>query len=209
MSDTLNVTKREETGTLRMRRLRRTGHIPAVLYGGGGDSIALTLKTNEVQAALRHNARVVQLAGDVSESALIKKVQWDQLGSDVLHLDLSRISATEKLEVKIKVGLRGVAPGSKQGGIVSQVLHDVMISSSPENLPEALSLSINTLELDQTLTAGDIELPTGVTLLTPTDELMVTCAEPRAAAEEEPADFSAEPEVIGAKDEEGDAPDES
>ena len=202
MSDTLNATKRDETGTLRMRRLRRTGHIPAVLYGGGGDSIALTLKTSEVNAALRHNARVVQLAGDVSESAFIKKVQWDQLGSDVLHLDLSRIDASEKLEVKIKVELRGIAPGSKQGGIVNQVLHNVMISCSADKLPERFSLSVNTLELDQTLTAGDIELSEGVELLTPKDELIATCVEAKVAEEEEPADFSAEPEVIGAKDDE-------
>lgn len=204
MTDTLNVKRRDETGTLRMRRMRKAGHIPAILYGHGEDSISLTLLANEVNAMIRHGSHIVQLTGDLKESALVKQIQWDQLGSDVMHLDLSRIDAKEEVEVAINIELRGLAPGTKQGGILNQSLHEVTIACAADILPEQLEINVNELEVNETITASQITLPAGAKLVTPGDEIVVTCAEPKAEEEtEEPADFTAEPEVIGgAKDDE-------
>ncbi len=210
VSDTLNVKKRDETGTLRMRRLRKTGFIPAVLYGRGGDSVSLTVPISDVNAAIRHGSRVVDLAGDVSESALIKHVQWDQLGSDVLHLDLTRIDASVDIEIELKVEVRGVAPGTKQGGTVQQMVHQMKVACPPAAVPESLEVNINGLELDQSITADQLELPEGVKLLGETDELViVTCVEVAAVESEEPADFSASPEVIGRSGEDEESGDDS
>ncbi len=186
-----------------MRRLRKAGSIPAILYGRGQESIALTLAANEVGAVMRHGSQIVELVGDVSESALVKFVQWDALGSDVLHLDLARIDVTEDIEVNIAIELRGIAPGSKQGGSVQQVAHEIAIVCPANKLPDSCEISINALELNQSITAGEIDLPAEVKLVTPVDDVIVTCFEVIQVEEEEPADFaSAEPEVIGRTGEE-------
>ena len=100
MADTLNVTKRQQQGSANCRRLRRAGQIPANLYGHGQENVNLALATDDLMGVLRHGGRMVQLAGDVSESALIREVQWDAFGSEVLHVDLTRVSAGELVEVK-------------------------------------------------------------------------------------------------------------
>ena len=211
MSDAISVKKRDETGTLRMRRLRKSGHIPAILYGHGEESVALTLKTNEVEKMVRAGRHIVELTGDVSESALIKEVQWDAFGSDILHLDLARVDASESVEVTIAIDLRGVAPGTKAGGVVKHVMHEIEIRCPANKLPEHLEVSINDLELDGVITAGDIALPDAAELTCDPGDLVVTCVAPTVTEEpteeEAAAAAAAEPEVIGrkAEDEESEA----
>src|SRR5690606_21134209 len=110
MTEVFNVTKRDESGRQANKRLRRNGHIPAVLYGHGEASVSLAVKRDEVAAALRHSGKVVDLRGEVTESALIREVQWDAFGIEVLHVDLVRVSAGETVDVTISLQLRGEAP---------------------------------------------------------------------------------------------------
>ncbi|HEV3339999.1 MAG TPA: 50S ribosomal protein L25 [Pirellulales bacterium] len=206
MSETLKVEVRETRGKRHARRLRQSGAVPAILYGHGEANLSLSIPLDQVKSAVRHGARVVDLAGAVSEKAFIRDLQWDTFGLEVLHLDLARVSADEKVEVEVVVELRGEAPGAKEGGVVSQVLHQVSVESLVTAIPEKLSLSINALALNQSLTAADIELPPGTTLVTPGEIVVVQCLVPKA--EEEAAPLSAEgaePELIGRKAEDEDA----
>lgn len=205
MSDVLKVEVREGRGKRQVKRLRRSGQVPAVLYGHGEANLSLAIPADQVKSAVRHGARVVDLDGAVKEKAFIRDLQWDTFGLDVLHLDLTRVSADEKVEVEVTVELRGEAPGVKEGGVVNQVLHHVDVESLVTAIPEKLTLRINSLGLDQSLTAAQIELPAGTTLVTPGETIIVQCAVPR---EEEAAALpaeGAEPELIGraAKEEEG------
>src|SRR5437868_3098219 len=103
MAETLNVKRREELGTSRNRRLRKTGQIPAVLYGHGEASLSLTIPSGEVWTAIKRGGRIVKLAGEVTEQALIRTVQWDVWGKAVLHLDLLRVSEKDKIKTKVTV----------------------------------------------------------------------------------------------------------
>jgi large subunit ribosomal protein L25 len=202
VSDQLNVAKRDVRGTTRLRRLRQQNKIPAILYGHGLDSVALTVQTREIEAAIRHGSQMVELKGDLDESALIKDVQWDQLGTRVLHVDLTRVSKGELVEVDVAIDLRGDAPGAKQGGIVKQMLHEVTIRCPADTIPEKLDLMINHLNLDESLTVSALHLPDKATFVTSPDEVIVQCVEPIAEEPEESAEpGAAEPEVIGRKDE--------
>lgn len=201
MTDQLNVAKRDVRGTTRLRRLRQQNKIPAILYGHGLDSVALTVQTREIEAAIRHGSHMVELKGDLDESALIKDVQWDQLGTRVLHVDLTRVSKGELVEVDIAIDLRGDAPGAMQGGIVKQMLHEVTIRCPADTIPEKLDLMINHLNLDESLTVSALRLPENATFVTSPDEVIVQCVEPMAEESEESAEpGAAEPEVIGRKD---------
>ncbi len=203
MSDAISVKKRDETGTLRMRRLRKAGQVPAILYGHGRENVSLVLDVRDIKKAVHAGRHIVELTGDVSESALIKEVQWDALGTDILHLDLARVDASESVEVTIAIDFRGVAPGTRSGGIVKHVMHEVEVRCPANQLPEHLEVSINELELDDVITAGDIALPAAAELTGDPGEVVVTCVAPtiveEPTEEEAAAAAFAEPEVIGRK----------
>ncbi|GAA4435143.1 hypothetical protein [Bremerella cremea] len=90
MAETLKATKREKTGKLANRNLRREGQIPAVLYGAGQDVIHLALCAEQFEAIVRHGVKNITLEGDVSESVVMREVQWDTFGVEVLHVDFFR-----------------------------------------------------------------------------------------------------------------------
>ena len=205
MAETLNCEKREQTGTLRMRRMRQEGKIPAVIYGRG-DNVSLTLSEKEINAVIRAGSPIVELAGDVTTSAMISDVQWDAFGQNVLHLDLARIDASESVEITLSVELVGVSPGSKNGGTVRQLIQEVDVMCPATNVPDKLPLKINDLQLNGSITVGEIVLPEGAKLITSGDEVAVQCLVVETASEEADDDGggegAAEPEVIGRKTDE-------
>jgi large subunit ribosomal protein L25 len=208
VSDTLNVEKRSDTGTLRMRRLRASGRIPAVLYGHGMESVNLSADAREVSRIVSHGVHIVKLAGQLSESALIKEVQWDAIGSDVVHLDLARIDETEAVEVEITIELRGQAPGIAEGGVVRLLVHEVEIRCAANELPDHFEVKLNDLHLNQSIRAADLHLPPSAVLLVDPSLVLVTCELPQVVAEQETeAAETAEPEIIGRK-EDGDEAEE-
>ncbi len=154
MTDVLNVSVRSELGSGRVRRLRRSGRTPAILYGHGEANVNLAIPTAEVKAALRHGSKLVDLKGSLSEKALIRAVQWDCYGVDVLHLDLTRVSEQERVQVTVSLELRGEAPGVKEGGLVDHHLFDVEIECPAGEIPDKLVASIKNLHLGQSITVG-------------------------------------------------------
>ncbi len=205
MAEQITAELRDQTGKHRVRRMRAAGKLPAVLYGHGEEVVSLALPADQVAAALRHGSRLVELTGAVAQNALLHDLQWDPYGVHVLHVDLMRVDVTERIEVTVAVELRGEAPGLKAGGVVEQLLHEVEIETQVTAIPDRLHVSINHLELEQELTAGDIEdLPAGAKLITSADQVVVQCVQPAEEVEVEAAEGAAEPEVIGAKEEEED-----
>ena len=206
MSDLLEVEPRLARGKLNNRRMRRSGKLPAVLYGHGQESVSLTVCADQLDASLRHGAHLVQLKGAAEGQALLQDVQWDTFQQYVLHVDLLRVDASDRVKVEIPVLLRGEAPGLNEGGVIEHLHHSVEIETNATNIPDKLHISINDLHLGGSLKAADIEdLPEGAKVLT--GEVLVQCVEAKVDAEEDDAiDGGFEPEVIGQKaDEEGSA----
>ena len=126
-------------------------------------------------------------------------------------MDLNRVDASEQIEVSLAIDLRGVAPGTKQGGTIKQLLHEVTIRCAARDLPDKLEMNINNLQLDETMTLADIILPEGSVLVSDPEDQVVQCVEVDAAQEEESEagdEAMAEPEVIGRKQEEEESGDE-
>jgi large subunit ribosomal protein L25 len=207
VTDILNVSVRQEQGKRRVRRLRQTGQIPAILYGHGKENVCLAVSQRDLAPVVRRGSHFVELKGAVSEHALISGVQWDQIGTEVLHLDLTRVDLTESVNLDLPVDLRGQAPGVSAGGVLNQFTHHVRVRGAVNVMPDRLELRVSSLELGHNLKASEIALPAGVTLLSPPDEVIVECELPvTVETETPPTDFTAEPEVIGRKEgEEGEA----
>lgn len=202
MPEVFHVKVRNELGTRSVRKLRQAGSVPAVLYGHGEACVHLAIGEAEVKALIRHGARVVDLEGAVSEKAFVRELQWDTFGNDVLHVDLARVSADERVNVEVNVELKGEAPGVKEGGVIEHVTHVVEIDCPVISIPDKLLLRLADLHLNGHLNADRIELPEGVKLLTDADTVIVTCVKPAEMAEAgAPAEGGAEPEVIRRKPE--------
>ena len=212
MAEILNCEKRDFTGTLRNRRLRQSGKVPAILYSRG-DCVNLSLEGRDVSSVVRQGSRIVELKGGANESALIKEIQWDAFGVDVLHVDLTRIDASEAVELTLQVELVGEAPGTKKNGMVKHLLHSIEVKIPANNVPDKLQLRINELDLDQSIKVSEIALPEGTTLITDADAVVVQCvavAEVEETDADETGDGPAEPEVIGRKaEEEGEGEEEA
>ena len=212
MSELLNVEKRKSFGKRNNERLRRAGRLPAVLYGHGEEAVSLTLAADQFEASLRHGAKVVDLDGDASGKALLQDVQWDAFFQQVLHVDLLRVHAGEKVTIDVpdrapRRSARRVAKAASSSRSFTRSK-----SKSPlDVIPEKLHISIKNLQIGGHLTAKDIiDLPAGATILSRRrrDDRPLRAAsraEEEAEAGEEGA--AAEPEVIskGKADEEEEA----
>ncbi len=201
MTDSLNTKIRQQIGSNAVKEVRKAGLVPAVLYGHGEDNVNLSVSADELGAAIRRGAQMVNLEGGVSESALISDVQWDTFGIDMLHVDLTRVSATELVQVAVKLELRGEAPGTKEGGVIDHMTHEIRIECPAGSIPSSIEVSINSLGLEEALKVGELELPEGAKLLTSPDAVVVQCNPPVELDEEEEEASAIEPEVIGRKEE--------
>ncbi len=206
----LAVEPRDTQGKRRSRRLRRLGKIPAILYGHGLENVSLSVEAEAITTAIRHGSRLVSLTGAVSESAFIRELQWDTWGTHIVHVDFTRISEHEVVEVRVPVELRGEAPGVREGGVVSQLIHEVEIACPASVIPERLAVNVNHLKLDESITLAALELPEGAKILAADVEaVVVQCALPVELPEEAAEAAPVEPEVIGAKEKEGEESEES
>jgi len=201
---TLNVELREAHGKRVNRRLRASGKVPAILYGHRQKCVSLSIPVEMLEAVIRRGNRFVQLSGAVREKAIIKECQWDTWGKDVLHVDLTRVSEHEKIHVTVALELRGEAPGTKEGGVVRQQLHEIELECEAASVPEKIEVNINHLELGQVIHVGNLPLPDGSAALTDAGLLVVSCATAVEVpeVEETAAADGSEPEIIGRKKEE-------
>lgn len=212
MSETLQVQKREATGSLAMRKLRQQGMIPAILYGHGEDNICLSLTSDAAGALIQHGSKLVNLAGGVNETAILRDVQWDSLGSRVIHLDFARVSQTEKVAITLPVELHGEAPGVSNGGILEFLVHEIEIECAANKIPEHIVAEISGLNVGDAVHASELSLPDGASLVGAPENVIVQVVEPKGSrgsgGDVAGEDAATEPEVIakgGEKTEEDDA----
>jgi large subunit ribosomal protein L25 len=195
----LVAAERKEHGTRIARRLRKKGQVPGVVYGHKEATVAVAVSADELNRAIRHGARIIDLKqGEGVQRALIKELQWDPLGHDILHVDFTRISKDEKLELPVRIELRGTAPGVTGGGILSQALHELTVVCLPESIPSSIRVNIGTMQIGDVIHVRELTLPPGVEVKADPDAVVVQIAAPLVEAEAAaPAGETAEPEVIG------------
>ena len=147
MANVLKVEPRTKFGKRNNRRLHRAGQLPAVLYGHGEEVVSLTLGADQLGAAVRHGAKVVDLEGAATGKALLQDVQWDAFFHQILHVDLLRVRAGETVTVEVPIELKGEAPGVNEGGIIEHLIHSVEIEVPLDLVPEKLHVKIGQLQV--------------------------------------------------------------
>ncbi len=181
----IEAQRREERGDGPARRLRAQGMLPAVVYGLGHEALPLAVSARAVTEALRHGGsnvlvdlRVPGLPHAGSVAAMIRQVQRDPVKHQPLHVDFQWVSLREKMTALVPVVTTGESPGVKAGGVVDLALHEVEVECLPTAIPEHLVVDLTGMEIRDTRKVGDLQLPEGVTLLTPAEETLVSIVPP-------------------------------
>ena len=168
---------RDEAGTSNSRRLRRSGMVPAIIYGAGEENLRLIIDHNHLLKKMASESFLTSILSvkiqDNEESVLIKDVQVHPSKRQIMHLDLQRVIADQVLRVNVPIHyINGdLAPGVKLGGgTVSALMNEVEVSCLPKNLPERLEVDVARMELDELLYLSDIPLAEGVEISLLTQE---------------------------------------
>jgi large subunit ribosomal protein L25 len=167
----LNAEPRADTGKGASRRLRRTGKIPAIMYGGNKDPESLTLHHNEVIRNLEHEAFYSHIltikVGGTETRAVMRDLQRHPSKPFVQHMDLQRVSESEKIRMHVPLHFMGeeTAPGVKAGGMVSHEIIEVEVECLPKDLPEYIEVDVSGLNVGDSLHLSDLVMPAGATLL--------------------------------------------
>jgi large subunit ribosomal protein L25 len=199
----LDVASRDPDGSRSARRLRRTGRIPGVLYGGGSDPVSFSVDARELRLALAGSGAVVDLSIDGAKATpvVLKEAQRDPVRGETTHVDLLRVRLDKPIHAVVPLELTVVedTPGVKEGGILEQLTRELNIEALPTAIPESIVHELGELNIGDTLALEAIAVPEGVTLL---DELTTTVASvsaPRLQTEEE-IELESETELVGESD---------
>jgi large subunit ribosomal protein L25 len=206
---TVEANLREDRGKNAARRIRRTGLIPATLYGGKGESVAVTVNAKQVVSILKsesgHNTIfTLRLAGSGEDKVIVKDWQADPVRGDLLHVDLLRIAMDVRMRVKVPVHTFGEPQGVKlQGGIFEMVTREIEVECLPTDIPEEFRVDVTPLMIGKQLRAGDLPIHTEKMKLVTDPQRVLAHVVALRIEEEKPAEVvateaaaPAEPEVI-------------
>jgi len=191
---------RERTGSKAVQKVRQQGRIPAIVYGHKQQPVAISLDQHDFVEGLHHGHRLIDVqVGRKKEKMLVKEVQYDYLGRNIIHVDLMRVDMSETIKVTVPIELKGIAAGTHESGIIEEHVARLEIESKVTDIPKTLVVSVKDVHVGDALHASDIELPDGVKLVSPPQTLLVTCHLVAAAktAEEAEEEMPTAPEVIG------------
>ena len=193
---------RDRTGSKTASAVRRQGRIPAVVYGHQEQPVAVSLDAHDFVEGLHHGARLMDLTlAGKNEKAIIKALQYDHLGRDVIHADLMRVDITEVIKVAVPVELKGTPKGAQEGGVLTAHTTRLEVQCLAINIPELIVVPVKDMEVGQSIHAGQVQLPEGVTLASPVETLIASCTlvQEVKTTEQVEAEVPAAPEVITEK----------
>ncbi len=192
----LEVVSRASSGSRSVRRLRRAGMVPGVLYGGDQDPVAFEVGARPLRQALAGTGAVLDLSvdGAAATPAVLKEAQRDAVRGHTLHVDLVRVRLDIAIHAMVPFELTGAedSPGVKEGGVLEQIAHELSVEALPTSIPESISHDVSAMDINDTLTLAAVVAPDGVTLLDDADLTLAVLSPPRLQAEAE-----AEPEIEG------------
>lgn len=210
MAEIFNVEAeaRETFGKNAARRLRHSGRIPGVVYGGGGPAVSVTVDPKAIIRILRsdagHNAIfTLQMQEKAPARVMLREWQWEPIHGDLLHVDMVRIARDEKLRVRIPIRTVGEPQGVKvQGGLFEFVLREVEVECLPDDIPEHITVDVSDLVIGRQLRVSDLPVAASVKVLADPGRVVAHVVPPKteaapAAEEVAPvAEAAAEPELV-------------
>jgi large subunit ribosomal protein L25 len=200
-STNLQVERRQPEGSRATRRLRRSGRVPGVVYGGGDDPITFEVDARVLRNALAHGGAVIDLSveGGTAQPVVVKDEQHHPVTGSLLHVDLLRVRLDRPIEATTILELVGgeEAPGVKEGGVLEQVTRELNIEALPTAIPDTIEHDVSAMEMNDTLTLAAITAPDGVSLLDDLEETVIATLSPPRVEEEPEEEIEEETELVG------------
>jgi large subunit ribosomal protein L25 len=196
---TLTADERSERGSRAVRRLRRDGLVPGVVYGGtDGESTSFTVDSRALRQVLVHGSALIdlQVAGR-TRPVIVKDQQFHPVRGEVMHIDLLEVRLDEKIQTTVAVHIENIeeAPGVKEGGVLEQVTHQLNIEALPTAIPEFVPVDASGMEIAATMNLSEVPVPEGVTFLDdPEETVIATVVVPTEVEEPE---IEEETELVG------------
>ncbi|MFB0551873.1 MAG: 50S ribosomal protein L25 [Phycisphaerae bacterium] len=195
----LKAELREQAGSKHAAKVRKQGRIPAIVYGHKQEPVAISLDAHNFVEGLHHRHRLMDVQiGKKKEKMIVKDLQYDYLGKDIIHADLMRVDVTETIKVTVPIELKGTAKGTHEGGIIEEHADHLEIECKATDIPETIVVWVKEVSVGDALHAGDIELADGVKLVSSPETLVLTCHLVAAAktTEQVEEEMPVAPEVI-------------
>ncbi len=190
---------REPSGSRSARRLRRSGSVPGIVYGGGQDPVAFEVNSRDLRNALAHAGAVLdlQLGGTVGTPVVLKELVRHPVSGETMHLDLVRVRLDVKIQAQVVIELIGAddAPGVRDGGTIEHSTREVTVEALPTSIPDSLQHDVSGMKIGDTLLLADLPAPDGVTFIGEPDLLIAALHPPRVQSDE--SGIEAETEVVG------------
>ncbi len=197
----LNVNSRVSSGSRAVRRLRRSGRVPGVLYGGGGEPVGFDADERELRHALAGSGAVLDLSVDGGKATpvVLKDAQRHPVRGETIHVDLLRVNLNEAIHALVPLELTGIddAPGVKEGGVLEQITRELNVEALPTAIPESIVHDVGEMQISETILLGSVELPEGVTPLDDLEETVVATLSPPRLQSETADEIESETEVVG------------
>jgi large subunit ribosomal protein L25 len=197
----LDVKSRDAAGSRAARRLRRSGRVPGVVYGGGADPVGFDADARELRHALAGSGAVLDLSVDGAKATpvVLKDAQRHPVRGETTHVDLLRVRLDEKIHAVVPVELAGVedAPGVKEGGVLEQITREVNVEALPTAIPESIVHEVGEMQIGDTLMLSSLTAPEGVALLDDLEETVLATLSPPRLQAEVAEEIEAETELVG------------
>ncbi|RWR07190.1 50S ribosomal protein L25/general stress protein Ctc [Siminovitchia fortis] len=204
MVNVLKATERTSDRRSQLRELREQGGIPAIIYGYKTDNTPISIDSGEFIKTMREVGRNGVISLDVEGKKLnvvLHEYQEDPIKKEVIHADFLAVDMSQEIEANVRVELSGDAEGVRDGGVLQQILHEVVVTAKPDEIPEAISVDISGLGIGETISIGEIRGNYSITINHEDDETIATILAPRVEAEEGTEPSEAESEETGAEEE--------
>jgi large subunit ribosomal protein L25 len=197
----LEVKRRVPAGSRDVRRLRREGFVPGVLYGGSDEPVSFAVDARVLRHALHARGAVLDVAVDGSPPtpAVLKDQQRDPVRGNTVHVDLVRVRLDRAIQTSVPLVLTGgeSAPGVREGGVLEQITHELQVEALPTAIPESIEHDVSEMAIGHTVLLEAVTAPPGVTLLgDPQETVVATLSPPRLRTEDE-GEIELETEVVG------------
>ncbi len=200
-STKLDVSSRAADGSRAARRLRRSGRVPGVLYGGGGDSQGFDVDARDLRLALARSGAVLDLSidGGKATPVVLKEAQRDPVRGQTVHIDLLRVRLDQAIHAVVPLELTGIddTPGVKEGGILEQIVRELNVEALPTAIPESIEHAVGEMQIGDTIGLDAISMPEGVALLDDVEDAVVATLSPPKLQNEEEEEVESETELVG------------
>jgi large subunit ribosomal protein L25 len=196
---TLELQARTEQGSRAMRRLRRSGTVPGVIYGGEGDTVPFAVDARTLRNTLARAGAVLEvtIGSGQTENVVVKDLQRHPVRGEIIHADLLRVRMDVAIQTPVSVELLGAedAPGVDEGGVLSQEHREITVEALPGDIPDVIQVDVSHMAINETLTLSSVTAPEGVVFVDDPETVLATITPPTLEPVEE--EIETETELVG------------